>query len=155
MRTSELSLEMSALCQKRTLRLFLLNDLVRLGREIRRHLDAERLGGLKVDDQLKSGRLHHRQVCRFLPLENSSGIDASLAIAVADVGAVTHQAARQRVFTPLVNGRNGVSRSQSNDFVALAIEERIGADQHRSSAQLHGCCERGIEVAHIARAQYM
>ena len=30
----------TALCQKRTLRLFLLNDRVRLGGEIRRHLDA-------------------------------------------------------------------------------------------------------------------
>src|SRR6516164_2883873 len=128
---------MSALGQKRTLRLFLLNDLVRLGGEIRRHLDAERLGGLEVDDELKSGRLHHRQVCRFLPLENSSGVDASLAIAVGDVSAVTHQAARQREFTPLVDGRNGVSRRQRDNFVALAIEKGIGADQQFTPKSRH------------------
>src|SRR5215470_5387911 len=92
---------------------------VRLGGEIRRHLDAERLGGLEVDDELKSGRVHHRQVCRLLPLEDSSGVDASLAIAVADVGAVAHQAARQRVVTPLVDSRNRISRRQSDNFVAL------------------------------------
>jgi hypothetical protein len=45
--------------QKQTFaRLF--DDLVRLGREIRRHLYAERLGGLEVDDELKFARLHHR-----------------------------------------------------------------------------------------------
>src|SRR6516165_11160577 len=110
-RTLELSRGMSALCQKRTsARLFLFNDLVRLGGEIRRHLDAERLGGLEIDDQLKSDRLHHRQVSRFLPLQNPPSVDASLAIAVADVSAVAHQAARQRVFTKLVDGRNRVPR---------------------------------------------
>src|SRR5262249_37200130 len=100
--TSELNRVMSALCQKRTFaRLF--DDLVRRGREIRRHLDAERLGGLEVDDQLKFVRLYHRQVSRLLPLENSPDVDASMGVGIAEVGAVAHQAARQRVFTLLVD----------------------------------------------------
>ena len=39
---------------------------------------AERLGGLEVDDQLELGRLHHRQVGRLVALEDPAGIDADL-----------------------------------------------------------------------------
>src|SRR5262249_34163477 len=77
------------------------------------------------------------------------------AIAIADVSAVAHQAARQREFTPLVDGRNRISRRQSDNFVALAIEERIGADQHRCSTQLNHSCERGIYLALAIRGQNM
>ncbi len=133
----------------------LFDDLIRLGREIRRHLDAERLGGLEVDDELKFSQLHHRQVSGLLALQNPASVDASLAIAMADLGAVAHQAASQRVFTLLIDGRNRVPRRQRDDFVVLAIEERFAAEQHRSGAQLPGCCERGIDVAHIACEQYM
>jgi hypothetical protein len=35
----------------------LLDDLVRLGRKIRGHLDAERFGDLEVDDEFKFGGL--------------------------------------------------------------------------------------------------
>ena len=38
----------------------------------RRHVEAERLRGLEVDDQLELGRLHDRQVGRLLALENRS-----------------------------------------------------------------------------------
>jgi hypothetical protein len=58
-RTFAIVIRMSAMGQKQTFaRLF--DDLVRLGGEIRRHLDAERLGGPEVDDELKFTRLHHR-----------------------------------------------------------------------------------------------
>jgi hypothetical protein len=58
---------MSAKCQKQTLaRLF--DDLVRLRRQIRRHLDAERLGGLEVDDELKFAGLHTGKSPGFSPL---------------------------------------------------------------------------------------
>src|SRR6516162_5770358 len=65
-RTLELSREMSALCQKETYaphqNLSLFDNLVRLRGKIWWHFDAERLGGFEVDDELKFGRLHHRQV---------------------------------------------------------------------------------------------
>ena len=40
--------------------------------------EAERPGGLEVDDQLELGRLHDRQVRRLFTLENATGIDARL-----------------------------------------------------------------------------
>jgi len=69
---------MAALCQKRTLRGRLLDDLVRFGGEIWRDLDAERLSGLEINDELEFRGLHHRQIAGLLALENPPGVDASL-----------------------------------------------------------------------------
>ena len=41
-------------------------------------VEAERLGGLEIDDQLELGGLLHRQVGRLLALENPAGVDAGL-----------------------------------------------------------------------------
>ena len=41
-------------------------------------VEAKRLGGLEVDDELEFGRLHHRQVGRLGALEDAAGIDADL-----------------------------------------------------------------------------
>jgi hypothetical protein len=38
------------------------------GNQRRRNLDAERLGGLKVDDELESGGLHDRQAGGLSPM---------------------------------------------------------------------------------------
>jgi hypothetical protein len=45
----------------------------------RRHVDAKRLGGLEVNDQLELGRLHNRQVGRTLSFKNPACVDAYLA----------------------------------------------------------------------------
>ena len=46
---------------------------------MQRHVEAERLGGLEIDDQLELGRLRDRQVGGFGALENPAGIDAGRA----------------------------------------------------------------------------
>jgi hypothetical protein len=146
---------MSALCQKQTLRGGLLDDLVRLGGEIGWHIDAERLSGLEVNYELKFGGLHHRQVPRLFTLENPPGIDARLAIAGGEVSTIAHQATRQRMFALLVNRGNGMARYQSDYLVALAVQERIGTDQHCSGPQLRRSCKSGIDFTLIARRQKM
>ena len=52
-------------------------------RAARRHVEAERLGGLEIDDQFELGRLLDRQVGRLGALENAAGVDAGLPIRIA------------------------------------------------------------------------
>src|SRR5262249_21495911 len=63
-----------------------------------RHLDAERLRRLKVNDQLELGRLPDWQVSRLGALEDAAGIDAVL---------------RPPVETTVISGLSNASRVMS------------------------------------------
>jgi hypothetical protein len=58
----------------------LFDQLIGTQKEGRRNLKPKRLGGLEVDHELELGRQHHRQIARFLALENAAGIDPDLAV---------------------------------------------------------------------------
>src|SRR5207247_1623179 len=56
------------------------------------NLEAERLSGLEIDDQLELGWLHHWKIGGLRTLENPTDIDAYLAICVGKIASVAHQA---------------------------------------------------------------
>ena len=58
------------------------DHLVSAREQRRRHGKAERLGGLEVDHQLDFDGLLHRQLGRFLALENAASIDADQTVGV-------------------------------------------------------------------------
>ena len=60
----------------------------RRGRAVWRHVEAERLGGLEVDDEIVLGRCLHRQVGRLLALEDSIKVVGGATEWVVRIGAV-------------------------------------------------------------------
>jgi hypothetical protein len=56
------------------------NHLVGAGKNHGRDCQAKGLGSLEVDDELKLGWLHDRQVGRLFAVEDTAGIDTSLTM---------------------------------------------------------------------------
>ena len=56
----------------------LFDHLISKGEQLRGNFEAERLSGGQIDDQIKLGRLEHRQVGGLLSFENAAGVTASL-----------------------------------------------------------------------------
>src|SRR5271166_340491 len=80
-----------------------------------RYRQPERLGGLEIDAQRESGRLHHRQVGGLLPTQDAGDIDGSLPIQIPSSRAVANQSAARRAVTLARHGRQSVLRRQGND----------------------------------------
>src|SRR6185369_13151596 len=75
-----------------------------------RHLEAERLGSLEVEHELELGGLHNRQVGGLLALENPRGIDAGLAVGIADARSVADQPADRDEFPQRIDRRKSAMR---------------------------------------------
>src|SRR6516165_5522161 len=61
------------------------------GEQLVRHGETEHPGRLSVDDKLKLGRLHDRQLCRLRAFEDAASIDPRLTPRICSVGSVAHQ----------------------------------------------------------------
>src|SRR5204862_5127017 len=73
--------------------ILLLYHLVGAGQHGGREGEAERPGGLLVDDELELGRLLDRQLCRLGALQDACDVGRRAAVHVGEVRAVGHQAA--------------------------------------------------------------
>jgi hypothetical protein len=82
---------MSALCQKRT-SAALFDHLVGAGKQRRLHGEAERLRGLEIDDELKSGGKLYRQIGRLRAFQNLINQSGSAFVHISQAGLVGHEA---------------------------------------------------------------
>ena len=71
-------------------KLGLLDHHVRCGEQRRGYGEVKHPSGLVIDDQLKHGRLHDRQVCGSRALEDTTGIDADLVVSILQARAIAH-----------------------------------------------------------------
>src|ERR1700730_1592810 len=114
----------------------LLDNLVGAGEQRRRHVDAERLGGYKIDDHFESRRLHHWKVGGLLALNDAAGIEADLAIGIGQARSVSHQTTGRDRFPKWIDRGNAVARCQCAQLLALDDEEWIRGDKERIGALL-------------------
>jgi hypothetical protein len=82
---------------------------------------AERLGGLEIDDELECGRLLDREVGGLLALEDLAGVDADLAIGAGEAWTVADQTAGRDVLAPRIDCRDRVGCGEGNQPLA-AVE---------------------------------
>jgi len=75
----------------------------------RRNGQAERLGGLEIDDQLECRRLLDRQIGGLGALEDLSDINADLAKGAGKTGSIADQAAGSGELPHLIHRRNGMA----------------------------------------------
>src|SRR6516162_7573947 len=114
----------------------LLDYLVGARGKRRRHIEAERLRSLEIDDELELSRLHGGKLGRLGALENAPGIDAALSISIGQAGSVACQAADLDELTPLINRRHHIPRGQCNELFTPAVKEWIGGNQKGAGTQL-------------------
>src|SRR5215831_18318493 len=112
-----------------------LDDLVGSQQNRLRDRQAERPGGLKVDDQLEGRRLLDRQIGGLGALEDLSHVMADQAKGRNEAWPIADQAAGSGEFTPRIARRNGTPRCQRNDLLAPAGQERIRADDERAGME--------------------
>ena len=82
---------MSALCQKRTSRVF--DDVIGLGKQGQRDSKAERLGRFEIDCQLVLGRHLDRKISRVFALEDTIDVTGRAAELVQEVRPIGDQSA--------------------------------------------------------------
>src|SRR6185295_20284401 len=113
----------------------LFDHFIRDGNEPRWNGEAERLGGLEIDDELEFGRLQDRQIGRLRAFQDLPNIVAGLPIRVRDIRAVADQTASNGEFAELINRRQLVLCRKLYDQFASRIEK--GIRRHKQSARAH------------------
>ena len=104
------------------------------GEQRGRHVDAQRLGGLEIDNQLEFGRLHHWKIGGLRTLENPTDIDAYLAICVGKIASVAHQATGRGELPKLINCGHCMVSHQGNKLITSADEEWVRPYDERPSS---------------------
>src|SRR6516165_10228820 len=122
------------------------NHLVSSREQAWREGEAKCLGGVEVDHELELGRLHDRQVGGLLALENPAGVNAGLAICVAKVRSVAHQAADLGSLAPGIDRRHPVVSRQRSELYATVVGQRAGSYQKRINRLLRKARKGRINV---------
>ena len=95
------------------------DHLVGARQHARRHVKAERFGGLEVDHQLVLGRRLHRQVGRLLALEDAIDVAGGSPVLVGEIRPVGDQAAVRDEKPVGIDRGQPMPGRQRNDQIAM------------------------------------
>jgi hypothetical protein len=97
-----------------------LDDLVGARNYCRWHVEAERLGGFQIDDQLVLGRVLHRQVGRFFALEDAIHVCCCAVVWINAIRAVRNKASFSSIEAVGVNSRQPMTLREHSDQLTVA-----------------------------------
>src|SRR5882672_9328415 len=108
------------------------DDLVGAGEDRWRDGEAERLGGIEIDNQLECGRMLNGQIGGLSAFEDLSDVIAAQAGCAGAARSIADQAAGRGVFTPVIDRRNHMACRQRHELVETAVEERVAGENERA-----------------------
>src|SRR5262249_49201520 len=117
------------ICSAAKLRLF--DHLVGEREQLRWYFQAERFGGLEIDDQLDLGGLQDRQVRRPLALENPTCVETDLTVLLFQAEAVAHKSTGGGELAVWVQRGNGMACGKCNKLLDPAVEKKLISDDER------------------------
>src|SRR5258708_28781415 len=101
------------------------NHLVGQREQLRRNVEAERLGGLEVDHAFESCRLCDRQVSRLDTSKNPASVDTGLTPLTPKTWTVAYQTTCHGELTREIERGNGVAGAQPRKFAPLAFRKMV------------------------------
>src|SRR6516164_9657148 len=89
-----------------------------------RDREAERFGGLQINDQFIIGGILHRQLGWLRTSEDAINVDGCLAVLLSGVVSIGCQSALSNEIAEIVNGWQAMPSGKLDDFTAMRVGDR-------------------------------